>query len=172
MYLQMDLAITLQVIITDHSCLTHILNRPGEVPEVWKKANVTPIFKKGKKEDLGNYKPVSLISVPGKLAEQSLLEANSKHMKDKKIIRSSQHRFTKGKSCLIILIAFYDEMTGSMDEGRGVDIVYLDFTDAFNTVCHNILMEKVMRHRLDKQRARCIEKLAQLPGSNGTLKIN
>lgn len=88
------------------------------------KANVTPIFKKGKK-DLGHYKPVSRISVPGKLVEQILLETNSKHMKDKNIIRSSQHRFVKGKSCLIILIAFYNEMTGSMDEGRGADVVYL-----------------------------------------------
>lgn len=49
------------------------------------------------KEDLGNYKALSLISVPGKSIEQILLKTNSKHMKDKNIVRNSQHRFVKGK---------------------------------------------------------------------------
>ncbi|XP_064355822.1 E3 ubiquitin-protein ligase KCMF1-like [Dromaius novaehollandiae] len=114
--------------------------RTGEVPEDWKKANVTPVFKKGKKEDPGNYKPVSLTSTPGKVMEQLILDAISKHVEDKKLIRSSQHGFTKGKSCLTNLIAFYDGMTGWVDEGRAVDVVYLDFRKAFDTVSHNILI--------------------------------
>ncbi|KFP27790.1 RNA-directed DNA polymerase from mobile element jockey, partial [Colius striatus] len=60
--------------------------RTGEVPEDWKKANVTPVFKKGKKEDLGNYRTVSLISIPGKVIEQLILGAVSRHLKDRRII--------------------------------------------------------------------------------------
>ncbi|KGL76315.1 RNA-directed DNA polymerase from mobile element jockey, partial [Tinamus guttatus] len=60
--------------------------RTGEVPEDWKKANVTPVFKKGKKEDPGNYRPVSLTSVPGKVMERLILAVVSRHMEDKKVL--------------------------------------------------------------------------------------
>jgi len=120
------------------------------VPEYWRKANVTPIFKKGKKEDWGNYRPVSLTSILGKVMEQLILEAIMKQVEEKKVIRSNQHGFTKGKSCLTNLIAFYAGITGWLDGGRAVDVVYLDFSKAFNTVSHNILLGKLRKCGLDE----------------------
>ncbi|GAB0208736.1 mitochondrial enolase superfamily member 1 [Grus japonensis] len=78
--------------------------RTGEVPEDWRKANVTLVFKKGKKEGPGNYRPVSLTSIPGKVMEQLILGVINKHVEEKKVIGSGQHGFTKGKSCLTNLI--------------------------------------------------------------------
>ena len=77
------------------------------MPEDWRKANVTPVFKKGKKEHPVNYRPVSLTSIPGKV-----MEIISLALKDERVIRGSQHGFTKGKSCSTKLIAFYEDITG------------------------------------------------------------
>lgn len=60
------------------------------------------------------------------------------------VIVSSQHGFLKGKSCIIKLIAFYNEMAGSLDEGGAVGVVYLDFSRAFNAVFCNVLIDKLI----------------------------
>jgi len=121
----------------------------GEVPEDWRKASVTPFFKKGKKEHPGNYRPVSLTSIPGKMMEQLILEVIIKQVEEKKVIRSSQHGFTKRKSCLTNLILFYDGVTGWVAEGRAVDVVYLHSSKALDMVSHNILLGKLRKCELD-----------------------
>lgn len=66
--------------------------------------------------------------------EGLILDAISMHMADKKVISSSQHGFNKGKSYLTNLMAFYGETTTWMDEEKAVDIIFLDFSKAFDTV--------------------------------------
>ena len=121
----------------------------GEVPTDWKLASVTPIYKKGRKDDPGNYRPVSLTSVPAKLMEQLILRTIIQHVRDNQMIRPSQRGFMKGRSCLTNLISFYNRATCLLDEGKAVDVVYLNFSKAFDTISHSILLVKLADRGLD-----------------------
>ena len=69
---------------------------------------------------------------------------------EEKIIRSSQHGFTKRKSCLTNMFAFYDVTTGLVDEGRPVGVVYFDFSKAFDTVSYKTIVMKLSECGVDE----------------------
>ena len=115
----------------------------GIVPTDWKLANVTPIFKKGSKGDAGNYRPVSLTAVVCKVMESILKDSVMQHLINNSILNDTQHGFMQGRSCLTNLLEYLEVLTKLVDEGHSVDVVYLDFSKAFDTVPHARLVEKL-----------------------------
>ena len=79
----------------------------SRVPGDWKLANVAPIFKKGKRDNPGNYRPVSLTSVVGKIMESILRDQILIHLKGSNLIRKTQHGFVEKRSCLTNLLEFF-----------------------------------------------------------------
>ena len=97
---------------------------------------------------MGNYRPVSLTLMPEKVREQIILSEITQAVQYR--IRSSQHGFMKGRSCLANLIFCYDLVNHLVDEGNAVGVVYLKFGKAFDTVSHSILLEKLAASGLDR----------------------
>ena len=121
----------------------------GSVPADWKAANVTPIFKKGDRNTPGNYRPISLTSVVGKMLESIIRDKIVSHLERHSLIRDSQHGFRNKRSCLSNLLTFYNDLFAAHDINRALDIVFLDFQKAFDKVPHDKLMFKVKQLRID-----------------------
>ena len=115
----------------------------GEIPSDWKQANVSVIFKKGSKKEPGNYRPVSLTCHLGKILEKIIKEDMVKYLEGNKLLFESQHGFRNKKSCLTNLLEFTKYVSDRIDEGKPVDVVYLDFQKAFDKVPHERLIIKL-----------------------------
>jgi ribonucleases P/MRP protein subunit RPP40 len=91
----------------------------------------------------GNYRPVSLTSVPCKILESLIEEEITAHLDRNRLINESQHGFMRGRSCATNIIEFMEIVTKSVDKGESVDIFYLDFSKAFDKVPRERLIVKL-----------------------------
>ena len=116
------------------------------MPEDWKKAKVIPIFKKGAKGKAENHRPVSLTCTVCKLMEGVIREKITDHLNFNSLLNKSQHGFIQNRSCQTNLLEFMDFITEKVDNGESVDIVYLDYSKAFDKISHKKLITKLKAH--------------------------
>ena len=128
-----------------------------EIPVDWKRANVVPIFKKGDKCKVENYRPVSLTSLVCKVLESIIKDKMLDFLNENDLIRDTQHGFRKGRSCLTNLLAFFDVATESFDKGKQLDVSYLDFSKAFDKVPHKRLGLQLNSHGIKGKALNWIE---------------
>ncbi|XP_065654666.1 uncharacterized protein LOC136081289 [Hydra vulgaris] len=105
----------------------------GVIPNEWLTANITPLFKKGDKLDPSNYRPISITSIVCKVMEKIIHKVMMNHLALNKLIANEQHGFVNGKNCCSNLLEI-DFITSKIETGNNIDIVFLDFAKAFDSV--------------------------------------
>ena len=115
----------------------------GIVPKDWKKAKIVPIFKKGDRSKVENYRPISLTSISCKLLEHIVHSNVMDHLDAHKILNNAQHGFRQRRSCETQLITTLDDFSKCLDKKQQIDGILLDFSKAFDKVDHHKLLLKL-----------------------------
>lgn len=113
------------------------------MPREWKLANITPLHKSGVRDNVSNYRPVSLTPVCCKTLEHIIYSCLIKHLQDNNFFTPSQHGFRAGLSCVTQLTEFVHDIASSFDQGIQLEAVFLDFKKAFDVVPHSLLLHKL-----------------------------
>ena len=114
----------------------------GIVPTELKKSTITPIYKGGNKSLAANYRPVALTSHVIKIFEKVIRNHIVQYMNENNLFNPNQHGFRSGRSCLSQLLEQHDLILNLLDKETNVDVVYLDFSKAFDKVDHSIVLTK------------------------------
>ena len=115
----------------------------NQYPSIWKLAKVKSAFKKGEKIESPNYRPLSMLSIPGKLFEGQACDNIDKHVTKQNLLSKNQWGFNKGRSTEELLLQITEKWKNAMDKGLIVGAIFLDFQKAFDSVSHDILGQKL-----------------------------
>ena len=115
----------------------------GNIPNDWRTANVTAIFKKGERYKASNYRPVSLTSLCCTVQEHIIISSILKHLDAHQILTDCQHGFRARRSCETQLLTLAHELLSSLDVGYQHDLIILDFSKAFDRVPHERFPKKL-----------------------------
>ena len=125
--------------------LFNFSNQPGTLPVEWKSAHVTPVFKKGQKDRVKNYCPISLTSLPVKTMERLIYNRIFEFIESNDVLRSHQYGFRPGYSSTSQVIHLFHEWAKALDNRLSTDVIFLDFEKAFDSVSHDRLPLKLER---------------------------
>ena len=137
-----DAALILPLKIIFTNCLRH-----GLFPEIWKHANVVPVHKKNEKNLKGNYRPISLLPIFGKILEKLVYDSLYTHLVSCELLNPNQSGFRPGDSTINQLISITHTIFKAFDCNPPLDVrsVYLDLSKAFDRVWHDGLIYKLKR---------------------------
>ena len=112
-------------------------------PEQWKIAQVTPLHKEGVRNDINNYRPISILPTLSKILEKHVANSLLEFLRDNNLIYNLQSAFRTGHSTETALIRLTDEILLNMDKDEVTGLVFIDFRNAFDTIDHKLLLRKL-----------------------------
>ena len=115
----------------------------GSLQSDWKLANVVHVHKKGAKDHVENYRPISLLPIVSKVFERCVLNSIRDHLYH--VSSPKQHGFCTGRSCVTNLLEAFDHIGSLLDSGGQVDTIYLDMSKAFDKVSHRRFVHKLIQ---------------------------
>jgi hypothetical protein len=122
------------------------------IPSCSSTAHVVPIYKKkGSMSAPENYRPISLTCATSKVMERIVKIKMLDHLVNQNILTDNQHGFLRKRSTLTQLLVCLNDWTEIIDNGDCVDVVYLDFAKAFDTVSHEKLIFKLIMYKFDRK---------------------
>ena len=114
----------------------------GTVPWNWTSADVVPIYKKGGKEIPGNYRPVSLTSIPCKVLESIIRDEMMEHLQSRGLLADAQHGFRPGRSCATQLMMAIEEWSCMIEKGLRLSMIEIELLQKQKNSkwrrCHNL----------------------------------
>eukprot|EP00794_Sanderia_malayensis_P016459 gene16459-18091_t len=115
----------------------------AQYPTQWQISKVRAIPKKGNMLDRGNYRPVSLLSIPSKIYESIICDELGLHLKENNISNPHQWGFTKAKSTELLMLHLTEQWKAALDEGKYIGVLFIDFKKAFDSISHETLALKL-----------------------------
>ena len=140
------------VVIADR--VTHLLNlsiKSGTVPSEWKQAKVVPLFKSGNKDDLDNYRPISILPILSKILEKAVFHQLHSYLSKNSLLSPYQSGFRASHSTQLAITFLIDKIRGRMDKGLLTGAMFIDLKKAFDTVPHDGLLNKLFRYGIQDQ---------------------
>ena len=119
------------------------------IPDDWRNANATPLYKKGDRHKAVNYRPVSLTCMCCKLLEHIVCSHIHQHLDTHSILTPIQHGFRKQHSCESELLITLHDLASYFDRKITVDVAILDLSKAFATVPHKKLLHKLSHNGIN-----------------------